>query len=212
MSSHHGEWLTFDPMLKWSPENLIKNPTDMNGLKYVNGDPVNLVDPSGYASYAANLERRRQASRSMVNKGVKFATSLAIGSEFVRNVSKVGLGVTFGELIKSSGNVATLGRLGTVGNFAITTALKSAMVGGSFWAGTQVGNMFGAWVDTMADNSPNSFLNDIGFGSGDFNSTPKDTFSISDTFDSYFGGENEDNSSSGGLNSDNYSFGDYSFD
>jgi len=50
LSSHHGEWLTFDPMLKWSPENLINNPVDMNGLKYVNGDPVNFVDPSGYAT------------------------------------------------------------------------------------------------------------------------------------------------------------------
>ncbi|WP_417336277.1 hypothetical protein [Halobacteriovorax marinus] len=48
LSSHHGEWLTFDPMLKWSPENLINSPVDMNGLKYVNGDPVNFVDPSGY--------------------------------------------------------------------------------------------------------------------------------------------------------------------
>lgn len=79
-------------------------------------------------------------------------------------------------MVKSGANIPTLGRLGTIGNFATTTALKSAMVGGSFWAGTQVGNMFAAWVDTIADNNPNSFLNDIGFGSGDFNATPRILF------------------------------------
>jgi hypothetical protein len=29
--------------------------SDYDGLIYVNNDPVNFVDPSGYASYAVNL-------------------------------------------------------------------------------------------------------------------------------------------------------------
>jgi len=42
------EWLSVDPLLKWNPNSLIANPGNWMGIRYVNNDPLNFVDESGY--------------------------------------------------------------------------------------------------------------------------------------------------------------------
>ncbi|OUR98875.1 hypothetical protein A9Q84_05535 [Halobacteriovorax marinus] len=44
------EWLSVDPMVKWSPNGLILKPGNWHSVRYCDNDPVNLVDPSGFSS------------------------------------------------------------------------------------------------------------------------------------------------------------------
>lgn len=146
---------------------------DLNIFLYTSNNPINFIDPYGLLSFSENYNRRRLINNNVVTKCIKTATSFAIGSSFQAAAKKsVGLGVGVGTLIKNRGVVPTLGRLGTVGNFAATAALKSALVGASFWTGQQIGNLIGAYFDTLVDDdesflgiSPES-LYDAGFGSG----------------------------------------------
>ena len=75
-------------------------------------------------------------------------------------------------LIKNRGRIANLSRLGSLGNFALTSLMKSALVGAAFWGGQQIGFGIGAYLDTVVDDgdsflgiNPES-LESVGFGSG----------------------------------------------
>jgi RHS repeat-associated protein len=50
------QWLSVDPLLIWKPGSLSKSGLDWNGMRYVNNDPVNYVDPSGNTSYLVSRD------------------------------------------------------------------------------------------------------------------------------------------------------------
>ncbi len=162
---------------KWTAKDPIDFAAgDSNLYGYVQNDPVNFVDPEGLLSFSENFSRRKKINDNIVTKGIKTAASFAIGGSFQAAAKKsVGLGVGVGTMIKNKGVVPTLGRIGTLGNFVATAAFKSALVGASFWAGQQVGNAFGAYFDTIVDDSESFFgissesLYNLGFGSGILN-------------------------------------------
>ncbi len=145
---------------------------DTNLYRYVANNPIRFTDPLGLLSFDENLARRREINTGVITQSSKFVAGTIVGSSFVQQASKVGLGVTVGEIIKNRGNVATLGRAGTIGNFATTALAKAVVVGASFAGGLEIGNRIGAYFDTKVDDN-SSFLgvspqtlSDIGFGSG----------------------------------------------
>ena len=200
---HAQEWANIDPLLLESPKSLQSSIGNFYPTRYANNDPVNFVDPSGYASMLANYERRKEINNSIISKGIKTATSLAIGGFYsVAARKELGLGVGIGELYRNSMNVATLGRMGTLGNFALSAGIKTAGVGASFAAGQYIGNVIGAVIDTYVDNNSGSFLENLGFGSGQYNTTKESLFDF-EVMNPFNGG---------GMNPDNYSMGDYNFE
>ncbi len=151
---------------------------DPNIYGYVQNNPINLIDPLGLLTYEQNRQRRRAANMGLMTKGVKTTAGLVLGSQIVKNLSKVGLGVTIGTIIKSRGAVPVLGATGTVANLAITALFKAVVVGGSFFAGLEAGSNIGAYFDTLVDDSAGfygitpEFLESVGFGSGVSNRYP----------------------------------------
>jgi RHS repeat-associated protein len=199
------EWLSVDPLIKTRPKNMINLPGNWNPVRYAGNDPVNFVDPSGYASFSVNYSNRNRMNDSFMTKGIKTAASFALGAAY-NNAARnsFGLGVGVGELVKNNFRLAALGTVaGSMGATALNMGVKTVLVGAAFTFGQKVGNIFGASIDTLVDNaqgSANDFfskilnstgatdvLNDIGFGSGspnfDFQSSGNNNTSSSDFWD-----------------------------
>jgi len=146
---------------------------ETNYYRYVGNSPMIQTDPYGLLSYNGNLERRRCINKTAFISIIKASTSLVLGSQFLRNMTQTGFNTGLMDLLKNRFSVPGLTTgLGSIGNFAITAAIKSAMFGASFWAGIQGGNSIGAFFDTAVDNNESalginaSILSDLGFGSG----------------------------------------------
>ena len=52
-----GEWLSPDPLVTWSPGDIIKQPGNWNPFEYAMGNPVNFIDTSGQSSMHAQFVR-----------------------------------------------------------------------------------------------------------------------------------------------------------
>ena len=146
-------------------------------------DPISFIDPIGLLTFTENFNRRKDINNKVLTGAVKTIASAAVGSSFNAHASRVaGLGVGIFEILKTRGTVANLTRLGVVGNFALTALYKSALVGGVFWGGQQIGFAMGAYVDTLVDDNESLFgitpeqLEVVGFGSG-YKNTPTETSS-----------------------------------
>jgi RHS repeat-associated protein len=209
-SPEYGEWLTVDPLLLQAPEKFIKKSfEEMDGFSYAGNDPINYIDPSGHVSMLANYNRRKEINSSLISTGVKTLTSLALGSAYSVAVRReLGLGIGVAELCRNSFEIANLGKLGSLGNFALSIAVKSVGVSLSFRGGQYIGNVAGAVVDTYVDNNHGSFLENFGFGSGDYNSSKESLFDFG-VMNPFSRGSDRNSSMESGGNSDNYSMGDF---
>ena len=158
-----GRWLSRDP---------LEEEGGINLYEFLGNDPINFYDPYGLLTYEQNRQRRKNINSGITNRAVKTVISLTLGKEMIKNLTKAGLGVTAGEIIKNRGNIATLGAFGTLGNFAITASIKAALVGSSFFTGMEAGNNIGAYLDTIVDDKndflgiPWEFFKKFEFGSG----------------------------------------------
>ncbi len=158
---------------RWTSKDPIRfRGGDTNLYGYTLQDPVNLVDPLGLLSFEENLARRRAVNDNIVTKAVKSGASFAIGAAFNTATRKqVGLGVSFGEVIRHRGVIPALGTgTGTAGALLLSTAFKAIAVGIAFTAGQEIGNAIGAGLDTYVDDvqgrGESSILENLFFGSG----------------------------------------------
>ncbi len=151
-----GRYLTTDPIGFFGG--------DLNLYAYTGNNPVNFRDPWGLLSFDENLQRRRDINSGWASKGAKSFAGFIVGKGILRHLSKSGLGVTIGDIIRNRGAIATLGIAGTMVNFVATTVIKSVLIGATFYVGTEIGNYYGAYVDTLVDDGLIS--ESIWFGSG----------------------------------------------
>jgi len=155
-----------------------------NTFSYGHGNPLTKFDPLGLMAcdcnkktFWNNYKSRKNSNDSVLSKGVKTVTSIAVGGAFNAISTKWGFGAGLGDIVKRQGwkvairlHPALGGTLfGTLGNFAINAGLKSVAVGAAFYAGQQAGNLLGAGLDSWADSGAvgSSLLKSLLFGNQD---------------------------------------------
>ena len=112
------QWTALDPLLVWSPESLINTNGNFEALTYCNDDPVNFVDPSGYAvSLAAYL-----GGAAVVGAGVsaisKMIDNSVNGKEITQNVVE-------------SASIGALTGIATAAGLGVGGVLTAALSGGT---------------------------------------------------------------------------------
>jgi len=121
------EWMSVDPMVKWSANGLISQPGNWHSVRYCDNDPVNLVDPSGRV-------------------GVFVSTGGAVGIANSPSSNN-------GHVVEaSSGYIIGTQDSSIQGKGFISSGYGSRIVGATAGGGINVGVMFGN-VDTIGGKS-----------------------------------------------------------